>query len=48
MHRHFTARTHWNALSDPQIPPDAKTFFGVTCPGALFMETAPGQPKPEK
>jgi hypothetical protein len=21
----FHARTHWNALRDPQIPPDAKT-----------------------
>jgi hypothetical protein len=30
-----------NALRDPQIPPDRKNMFGVTCHGALFMETAP-------
>jgi hypothetical protein len=44
----FHARMPWNAQCDPQIPPDAKHMFGVTCPGALFMETAPGAPKHEK
>jgi hypothetical protein len=25
-----------------------KHMIGITCPGALFMETAPGQPEHEK
>jgi hypothetical protein len=32
------------ALRDPQIPLMQKHKFGVTCPSALFMETAPGPP----
>jgi hypothetical protein len=42
------SRMHRNALRDPQIPPDGKHKFGITCPGALFMETAPGPLKLEK
>jgi hypothetical protein len=42
------ARMYRNALRDPQIPPDAKTQFRVTCPSALLMETALGPPEHEK
>jgi hypothetical protein len=36
----FAAQTHWNALRDQQIPPDAKKHkFVATYLGTLFMET---------
>jgi hypothetical protein len=34
---------HQNALYDPQIPPNAKHKFGITCPGTLFVESGPTQ-----
>jgi hypothetical protein len=37
-----------NALRDPQIPPDEKHMFSITCPDTLFMETTPGPPEHEK
>jgi hypothetical protein len=36
------------ALRDPQIPPDAKHKFGVTCLGVLFLESVLVPPKHEK
>jgi hypothetical protein len=32
-------QTHRNALRHPQIPPDAKHEFDVTCPSSLFVES---------
>jgi hypothetical protein len=32
-------RMHRNALPEPQILPDAKHKFGVTCLDALFVES---------
>jgi hypothetical protein len=46
--RRFTPRTHRNALRGPQIIPDAKHKFGVTCPDALFAESAPVPHEHEK
>jgi hypothetical protein len=46
--RHFMARTHRKALRDPQVPPDEKHKFGVSCPDALCMETVPVPPEHEK
>jgi hypothetical protein len=39
---------HSNALRDPQIPPDTKNKFGVTCLDALFLESVPVPPEQEK
>jgi hypothetical protein len=46
--RHFVARMHQNAACDTQIPPDAKTLFGVTCLGVCFVESVLVPPKYEK
>jgi hypothetical protein len=32
-------QTHRNALCDPQILPDAKQKFSVTCSNVLFVES---------
>jgi hypothetical protein len=41
-------RAHRIALRDPQILPDAKHKFGVTCPGALFVKVVPVPDEHEK
>jgi hypothetical protein len=45
---HSVPRTQKNALRDPSIPPEGKQKFGITCPDALFVESAPVIPKHEK
>jgi hypothetical protein len=41
VHPCFTPWAHRNALRDSEIQPDAKHWFSTTCPGVLFMESAP-------
>jgi hypothetical protein len=48
VHRRFVPRTHRNALRDPQIQLDARHKFGLTCPGALFVESLPVPHEHEK
>jgi hypothetical protein len=44
----FHAPNAQDALHDPQIPPDEKHKFGLTCLGAPFMEIALGPHEHEK
>jgi hypothetical protein len=38
----------WNALRDPQIPPDTKHEFGVMCLVTLLLLSIPVPPNHEK
>jgi hypothetical protein len=44
----FMPQTHWNALCDPQIPPDAKHMFDITCPDTFFVKSVQVPPELEK
>jgi hypothetical protein len=48
VHLRFTPQMHRDALCDPRIPMMQKHKFGVTCPGALFVESAQVPPEHEK
>jgi hypothetical protein len=48
VHQHFTAQTHWNALHDPHILPDAKTQVRCNVTRHAFYGNCTGPIKHEK